>query len=248
MTIDIKAQIELLKELQAIDIHVRKIEEELEAIPEEIEEIKSEWTQAKTEHDEKEAEKSAAEKEKREFEAELEDTVSRLHERENKLFAIKTNKEYQAALKEIADGKRANRQREEKVLALMEKNEALSQEITQLSGVMAEKETEFKNDEVELLNKSKELAAGQEKEAAELKLIEKKADTSILSKYKFISTKYMDPLAPVIKGICQGCNINIPPQMYIELLKNLKFHFCPNCYRFIYADEGAVVEESEGSE
>lgn len=247
MSVDIKTQLNLLKDLQTIDIRVRKIEDELSRIPEEIKEIKSEWNQARSEHDAKLEEKIAAEKEKRNLEIELEDSTVHLHERENKLYSIKTNKEYQAALKEISDGKRANKEREEKILTLMEKIDQLSQEITQLSQTMSDKEEEFKKDEAELLQKSKELEKEQLEEARELKIIEQKVDKGVLEKYKFIATKYVDPLAPVIKGICQGCNMNIPPQMYIELLKNLKFHFCPNCHRFVYASE-EKQEETEGSQ
>lgn len=248
MTIDIKSQLELLKELQEIDIRVRTVEAELESIPEQIEEVKAEWRRAKDALDAKEHEKAASEKAKRELEADLEDSTVHLLEREGKLYAIKTNKEYQAALKEIADGKRANREREENIIKLMEKIEGLSKEITQLSQTVAEKESECAKDEEELLEKRRELEKQKEIEAAELIVVEKKVDKQILDKYRFIASKYMDPLAPIIKGICQGCNMNIPPQMYIELLKGLKFHFCPSCRRFIYASQEKKEEENEGSE
>ena len=248
MTIDIKAQLALLRELQTIDIRVSKIEEELEGIPQEIAEIKAEFNQAKIECEAKEAGKAEAEKERRNLEAGLADSTEHLHERENKLDSIKTNKEYQAALKEIADGKRSNKEREDQILVLMEKIEQLSQETTQLSALMAEKETEFKNDEEELLRKSKELEKEQEEEAKELKLVEAKVDAAMLRKYQSISQKYIDPIAGVMKGICQGCNMNIPPQMYIELLKSKKFHFCPKCYRFVFADEAKAEMAEEGSD
>lgn len=246
MSVDIKAQLALLRELQEIDIHLRDVEEELVEIPHLIEEAKSEWNQANTELTKKEEEKAVAEKERRSLEQELEGSVARLQERENKLYAIKTNKEYQAALKEIADGKRANKEREDAILKRMEKIERLSQEITQLSQRVADTQKEFEKDVAELEAKKKELEKEQGVRVEEFGKIEKKVDKSLIEKYNFIRSKLPDPLAAVARGICQGCNMNVPAQMYIELLKSLTVHFCPSCHRFIYADEGGTAEEKEG--
>lgn len=248
MTIDIKAQLELLRELQGIDIHLREIEEELSSIPRQVEEVKSEWVQVQDLLKEKEAEKAGSEKERRELETELEDSEARLREREGKLFAIKTNKEYQAALKEIADGKRANHEREDAILKLMEKIDTLSKEITQLSSQAADKEAEFRKDEEELESKKKELEKASEVRVAELEKIKGQVDKAVLDRYDFIRVRYLDPLAAVKNGICQGCNMNIPPQMYIELLKGLKIHFCPNCRRFIYVGEEKEDNAGEASD
>ena len=35
---------------------------------------------------------------------------------------------------------------------------------------------------------------------------------------------------------CQGCFLNIPPQMYIEVQKNNALIQCPNCNRILYWD------------
>jgi predicted nucleic acid-binding Zn-ribbon protein len=33
---------------------------------------------------------------------------------------------------------------------------------------------------------------------------------------------------------CQGCYVNIPPQMYNEVQKNNEIILCPNCHRILY--------------
>lgn len=248
MTIDIKLQLELLKRLQDVDIRFRDLEEELANIPVIIEEKKSQMLVASTALKAKDAAKSEAEKERRGLEADLEYNVTALKEREARLYSIKTNKEYQAALKEIADGKKANKDREEAILRLMEKIDTLSKEITQLSGKAAEEDIEFKNEEASLLARKMELEKAKEEIAKELKEIEPKIDREILDKYNSIRTRYLDPLAAVERGICQGCNMNIMPQMLIDLLKGLKFHFCPNCYRLIYASEKKDEKKKDGND
>ena len=34
--------------------------------------------------------------------------------------------------------------------------------------------------------------------------------------------------------ICQGCNMNIPPQLFVELKKNEEIMHCPQCRRILY--------------
>lgn len=246
MDIDIKAQLGLLNELQSIDIELRDIKEKLSEIPEQIKEAASELSQISSELSQKEAEKAAAEAGKRAFEAELADNIARLTERENKLYAIKTNKEYQAALKEITDAKKANNECEEAIIKLMEKIEGLGQETTQLSTAATDKQLEFKNEEEELNAKKVELEKAFTIKAKEVESVRVNVDKDLLKRYDIIRNRHLDPLAGVIGGICQGCNLNVPLQTYNELLKGLKIHFCPNCNRFMFAEEAA--EESEEKE
>lgn len=244
MTIDVKAQLELLRELQDVDVHIREFEEFLLSVPALVEEAQKKWVQLSEELNAKKAENAAAEKERRRLEAELEDSESHLKDRESKLYTIKTNKEYQAAIKEIADSKKANKDREDAVLKLMEKIDASSKEIAQLSLNIAEVEKEYKKEEDGLKAKASEVEKDKAARVAEFKKIEEKIDKSVLDKYNFIRTRYLDPLAAVNNGICRGCNMNIPPQMFIDLLKGTQFHFCPSCYRFIYVGK----EEENNSE
>ncbi len=38
----------------------------------------------------------------------------------------------------------------------------------------------------------------------------------------------------VWKGVCGGCHMNIPPQLYNELQKSDDLLYCPNCSRIIF--------------
>jgi predicted nucleic acid-binding Zn-ribbon protein len=38
-----------------------------------------------------------------------------------------------------------------------------------------------------------------------------------------------------VKGeVCQGCNMNIPPQLYVEIKSNEEIIQCPQCHRILY--------------
>jgi predicted nucleic acid-binding Zn-ribbon protein len=242
MEIDIKRELKLLRELQAIDIKVREIEEKLSEIPNIISEAKAPIDKLEEEIKSKREEKARIEKEKRILEMELEASAEHLRDREAKLYTIKTNREYQAALKEIADGKKANREKEDIILKLMERSDALSREIEQLLKEQGEKKAMFEEEENRLKADASKLEKDKEALATELESHRAKIDKKILNEYDSLREYFLDPVAVANGEMCGGCNVNIPPQMYIELLKCTKLHFCPACHRIL------VIEEREEDE
>jgi hypothetical protein len=38
----------------------------------------------------------------------------------------------------------------------------------------------------------------------------------------------------VTGGICQGCYMNIPPQLWNEIIRSEKVNLCPSCQRILY--------------
>lgn len=241
--IDLKSQLTLLKSLQDIDVSLHVITRQLEAVPLKIEEATVELKASKDIIARKRAEKAEIEKKKRSEELDLEAKNAHLKDREAKLYAIKTNKEYQAAIKEIADAKQFNRDREEAVIALMEKSDRLDKEITQLSGGLADKEKAFNEKEAELKLEEEMLAAERDKKLALRADAEKNVDKKVLSEYRFIQNRFSDAMALAVNGICGGCNKRIPPQVYIEIQKWKELITCPNCHRLLFYEE--VVEEDK---
>jgi uncharacterized protein len=57
----------------------------------------------------------------------------------------------------------------------------------------------------------------------------------LISRYELIfSRRGGTAVVEVSGGICQGCYMNIPPQLGNEIIKNDKLHLCPSCQRIIY--------------
>ena len=61
-----------------------------------------------------------------------------------------------------------------------------------------------------------------------------KIDPKILPLYEKIFKKNGRALALAENEKCTSCNINIPPQLYNEILKRLKPIQCPNCKKILY--------------
>jgi predicted nucleic acid-binding Zn-ribbon protein len=242
MTTDLKNQLELLKSLQDVYIVLHDLDHQLVEIPSKIEAAKADYKSTSELIDARRAQKDAIDKKRKNDETELSDLVARIKEREAKLYAIKTNKEYQAAIKEIADAKQANRDREDALLGLMEQINGLDEEITQLSEGLADKEKAFGEKEAELKKREAELKSERDKQYASIADAENRIDKKIIRQYRFIQTKISDALALAVEGVCLGCNKRIPPQLYIEIQKWSELISCPNCHRILFFSEAPASD------
>ena len=64
------------------------------------------------------------------------------------------------------------------------------------------------------------------------------------SKYSAIRMKRGLALVPVKNGTCQGCNMNIPPQLFNMIQRGDSIELCGNCNRIIYWDK--IMENTDG--
>jgi len=187
-------------------------------------------------------------KERRISEQTVQELESRKEKSQIKLSNIKSNKEYTAALKEIEDLDREKTKVEDGIILLMEeiencekkcrenKNEIeILQKNFDLDKKRIEGELDALNSESSVLEKKREeLASGIEK--------------GLLSKYNFLkSRKQGVAIASVIGGVCQMCHLNIPPQLFYELIRCNEFMNCPNCNRLMYWGEDELFAKATGN-
>ncbi len=148
---------------------------------------------------------------------------------------IQTNREYQSILKEIEDTKAANKQREDKLVLLLEQSESITNKIDELK-------TTCEDSEKKLTAESKKV----KKATSKLQADKKKIESSREAKTKKVKAKHLKlyeklranrnglAVAGVTKGVCRGCNMNIPPQLFNELLREDDILSCPTCNRMMY--------------
>ena len=59
----------------------------------------------------------------------------------------------------------------------------------------------------------------------------------VLKRYGNIRMRRGLAVVSVRNGTCQGCNMNIPPQLYNVLQRGQTVETCPSCHRIIYWEE-----------
>jgi predicted nucleic acid-binding Zn-ribbon protein len=186
-------------------------------------------------------------RQRREVEREIEEIENRIEKSNEKLINIKSNKEYQAALKEI-DGLGAKKSLlEDKVIDIMEEIEIVEKRNMATSAEKDKLKEEFEAARYEILEELKALDQDLVNVEKERERFSQVIDSELLKRYDQIR-KYKKGVAisPVIKGICQACHMGIPPQKFNELIRGKELMNCPNCLRIIYWGEDERLKEVIG--
>jgi len=233
-------QIHALEQLQKIDIELRDIEINLEKYPREISNFNQELQNFTDSITNKKNSLLELEKIKSKNESDLQYNLESIKKAEEKLFEIKTHKEYEALQKEIAETKRNNSEIEELIINNMEEIEKLQDEISTEEEDFSTKESDYKEkiSEYELL--IEDLKNKQEPKKSEKAKIIERINSDVLPIYEQVIKRNGTALALVEKEICTGCNMNIPPQLYNQVLTQNEIHQCPNCKKILYT---STVEE-----
>jgi predicted nucleic acid-binding Zn-ribbon protein len=245
----VKEEVTLMIHLQELDSEIIFLKREKTEIPARIASLNDEIARL-TDLLAHEQERAAnLEKEKRGKESGLKDEEERLANSEKKLNEVKTNKEYQAAQKEIEEHRIQNSLLEEQILVAMDQLDALKTDIAKKTEELADS-TRTINGEIEELTVRAAAVEQQatQKAAARAKIV-KELNSSFLATYeRLMKTFRNEPvLVKVKKGVCNGCYMNLPPQFFNELLRDRDIKTCPNCARLIYLEEELETGPENGA-
>jgi len=233
----LRKQLELLWELQRIDLALRDLMEERERYPKEMKRM-DERCRIEKERIQKEREKvELLEKDRRQKEHHLTAEQDKIKKTEGRMFEVKTNKEYQAVLTEIEGIKEGSSREEEEILRLLDEIDE-----TKKSLARWEKETAVSLEKIEAERKVLEGKitrddAGCKKQIERREVLAKQIESRLFKLYDTLKEKRRGVGVVNVKNeTCQGCFLNIPPQMYIEVQKNNTLIQCPHCNRILYWD------------
>ncbi|MEK7229549.1 MAG: C4-type zinc ribbon domain-containing protein [Candidatus Binatota bacterium] len=231
-----REQIEILASLQNVDREIReksgvkvvllaeiqKKEEEIQTKRADIALFRAEW--------------SEKDKQRQEKEQLLQEESKKATEKRMRMNRIKNIKELQALQREIDQIKLGNSQLEEELIKLLEEAESYA-------SALRAKEEELKQLEAAWREKQGEIeaqVAGIERAVAEASALRQAIATrlnrELIERYELIfSRRGGMAVVTVSDGICQGCYMNIPPQLWNEIIKSEKLILCPSCHRILYS-------------
>lgn len=228
-------KLKMLIALQDCDIRMRDIQIKEEEGPKKIQRLKEKLAAVEDQLKEESNRLEAYTRERRQAEQEIEEIENRLKKANIKLSNIKSNKEYQAALKEIDDLKRGKSLLEDRVIDIMEQVEALEANYATSREKIEETRQQFELDHNEILKILKTLNKDLDKIEKKRIRFSQAVDPDLLKRYDSLRAhKGGIGVSQVIKGVCQTCHLDIPPQEFNELVRGDKLMTCPNCTRIIY--------------
>jgi len=228
-------QLRLLVTLQEYDNKITEIKSRQKNLPDLIEAASIPLKRAMEEHAKTADELERVNKERRELEQALQDIENTIRKLKSKSLEIKTNKEYQAILKEIALAENEKSEIEEKILLLFDRIDDLKSQMLEKERYKKEKEAEFNKEKKKVEDELDQLAENLKECERQKALLIPKVETGLFEKYtKLMASRRNLAVVPVENEYCLGCHMRIPPQMFAELKKNDKITYCLNCHRILY--------------
>ena len=230
-----KEQIDILVRLQKIELESNFINSQLGELPHRLEKIDEELRAFQGAIAEEENCLTELKKKYRTYESDAEMNLSRIKKSKEKLGAVKTNKEYQSSLKEIEDLEIINSKIEDDMIECLEKMDGIESEIDSKKKEYLQLSDRVKSEKDLLQQESDQAKESLARLNADRSSLTKTIDPELLKKYNMVKDLVGNVAITAVKNaVCQGCNVNIPPQLYNELQRFETLMFCPHCQRIIY--------------
>jgi predicted nucleic acid-binding Zn-ribbon protein len=227
-----------LVQLQHTDTALLEKRRFIDKVPLRINEVDEPFRNAKAELEKIRQKSAAVAKKKKDKEAALAEIQDKITKMKNRASDLKTNKEYQAHLKEIETSEKEITSIEEQILQVMDEMEATEKD-------RAEREKSVRAEEEKIQAFKKELDAEVSRLERELTALKEERAKIVSALEPDIYNTYFELLQRgnglAVVGadheICLGCDMNIPPQLFVEIKKNSELIQCPQCQRILYHEE-----------
>jgi len=228
-------QLKILIELQELDASILSIAEKIESLPSRLDKFRSVLKEATSSFQRVKTRYDELNKKKKEKESELDDIQERINRLKEKSREIKTNKEYEAHLKEIDSHNKKKTEVEDELLKYMEELETLTFTLKEEDSKVKKVEEEFKRHEIELDEERKALYREIDLYKIQRKGLVARIDEELYSHYMNLIKRYEGvAVVRVEDEVCLGCNTNIPPQLYNDIREDKDIYTCYYCKRFLY--------------
>jgi len=234
---EVREQLVLLLQLQQSDGKVRELQTALNHLPTKLDPLRRDLAKLQSMLDGERGKLDETNAWRKAQQETIDRERESLRQAQGKFQASKNTKEFNASSREVENKRKAIGDRETE---LKKVNEAAVQSTTQLDA---------RNQDVEALRAElagSEAAMAGQLDALRAQLAEATAardaarvqvDIQWVKIYDSLAAKKGYAVAPVVKGVCQGCHMALPPQLANTLARMETIETCPRCGRLIYRKE-----------
>jgi predicted nucleic acid-binding Zn-ribbon protein len=241
----LREKLKALAELQKVDMEAAALRKAADVHPKQIAELERELGAARSAMEAERARVADIERQKLQLEQNIVDEKDKVKKWEARLSEQRSTREYSALAREIDIAKKAN-------LTMADELVEITKTLATARETAKGKDVEFAGRQQQLGGRMSELRtklAEAESQVTQLESqragVSAKVDSGLLRRYEAIRKKKLPALVGVVAGTCQGCNMNVPPQLYNQLRTSLGTDVCPSCNRIIYAVEALAEPNSK---
>ena len=241
--------LKILERLQETDIRIDRIRHFMDHYQDSVKQMDNEQAELKNRADEEKASLDSLKKEKSKKELDLQDGEEHIKKCNVRLNSVKTNKEYEATLKEIEEQKQKISDIETEVLLLYDRSDQEEQKLKDARKKLESEEINIeskKKDLAQKLERAKAALPGEEKARAEI-MPQLRPDA--LENYQWLQQRLgARVLTRLVDETCRSCFRKVPSQMYNEVLAGNNVITCPGCNRIMVYRETEFLSQDDDFE
>lgn len=229
-----QTQIEALERLAALDAELSVLQEQLTREREDL--AKKKQTVAELDAKQTRGRQSLEDMERmrNELMLELRQMSGQIEKSREKLSRCRTEREANAAQREVEELRKLYRDREVEVDKL---GTLLEQARGEIDTTVTERDRlsgELGQTEGDTTTRLSEVASrAQEKETARKELVAQ-VQPALYRRYELVRKRKGTALAFTQEGTCSECHMLLPPMLYQQLRRSEEFAQCPSCHRILY--------------
>jgi uncharacterized protein len=233
--VKLQAQVEILATLQTIDRELKEYTGRKQGLLGELASKEKDIRAKKGEIDALSTGFAEKEKLRADKDRLFQDEGKKAIDKRMRMNRIKNAKELQALQREIEQMRQGNGELEEELIRIMQDLDNLKEQIQAKETEMVALQDEWKAKQTALNEQVKDIDTAVSEALARRQSIATQVNGDLISRYELIfSRRGGIAVVEVASGICQGCFMNIPPQLWNEMIRNEKLHLCPSCQRIVY--------------
>ncbi|HJQ73735.1 MAG TPA: C4-type zinc ribbon domain-containing protein [Gaiellaceae bacterium] len=171
----------------------------------------------------------------RDLEGRLAAAEAKMKDRRMRITRIRNDKELGLARREVDLLKEEIGGLEGELVGVMEQVESSTAKLQGLESELARLTGERDAEAADLRDTLGRLTGEIERERAERTDLMQHVDGDLRRKYEMIFSRRGGlAVVEVRSGICQGCRMRVPPQLYNEIQRNEQVILCPSCQRMLF--------------
>ncbi len=231
-------QIDILKQLQALDGELYRLKRQQRDKPKELEQVNARVAAQAARTKAAEDQLKALQLAQKEREVELQTREASVRKLQSQLFQLKTNKEYTTMQREIDSIKTDNSVLEETILKGFDAIDQAGKERQREQGALAETQTAQRAEQVRI--EGEQAALGEQISRLEQGRsgLTPNVPREALTVYeRILSIREGLALVPLLNDACGGCYRKMTPQVVNEVYLKAKLVTCESCNRILYFDE-----------
>jgi len=171
----------------------------------------------------------------RDLEGRLAAAEAKMKDRRMRITRIRNDKELGLARREVDLLKEEIGTLETELMAVMEQVEGATAKLAGLDAELTRLTAERDREASELRETLNRLSTEIERERATRSQLAQTIDGDLRRKYEMILARRGGlAVVEVRSGICQGCRMRVPPQLFNQIQRNEEVILCPSCQRMLF--------------